>query len=334
MNKQLELSEEEFKDIFIKHKNNLNRNSSFSDTILEYERIIKEISSAPEVNILVVNEEEQILHAVTIDKKIPIRDDPGGILMECYYTKRYHIVINAPMRFLYRSKDDNLIDSEIRDILVIPVLSHGDESIIAIVWLATTEKYHREFTQNNIEYINRFSVLIKIKVLGRKRIKSREAVGNLASKERQEVKNITILLVDNSAIILRFLEVVLKDSSRNIRSVQSGSQAIEIFKRKDIDIILIDEVMVGMSGHQTIQEIRKIENEQELKPIPICGLTSDTTKETKEALLEAGANKVLYKPIQVQDIIGFVEEFVDIGKLTKNKTTNMTQEAHKNKSDG
>ncbi len=100
------------------------------------------------------------------------------------------------------------------------------------------------------------------------------------------------------------------------------------------DIIFIDEVMVGMNGHQTIEEIRKIENEQELEPIPICGLTSDTTKETKEALLEAGANKVLYKPIQVQDIIGFVEEFVDIGKLTKNKTTNMTQEAHKNKSDG
>lgn len=106
----------------------------------------------------------------------------------------------------------------------------------------------------------------------------------------------------------------MKDSARNIESVQCGLQAIEIFKHKHIDIIFMDETMVGMKGHQAIQKIRKIENERKLKPIPIFGLTSDTTKEAREVLLESGANKVLYKPIQIHDAVGSIKEFMTIHK--------------------
>lgn len=97
---------------------------------------------------------------------------------------------------------------------------------------------------------------------------------------------LTILIVDDDIIILKYLSKVLEKEGFDTQIAHSGIEAIEIFKSKNIDIIFMDEVMPGgMSGHEAVKKIRS------------------TSKNTKECLLNAGVDRVLYKPIDPKHII-------------------------------
>lgn len=330
MNNKKELTEEEFKDILAEHKNRLNKNFSFPGLILEYEKILKEITSAQEAFILLLNQNGKNINVVSKQIDIPISDKSNveGILFECFYSKEPYIATHARRNSFYRKNIDNFINAKINDILVMPILDHNDKKdIIAIVWIATTDTNKNPFSQNDIDYIKIFSTLIHAKILANDRkevepdievkpdidmVPDIEPDIEVANKPlpEEDTDIINILIVDDSVFILRFLEVILKDYPTNIITAKSGIESIERFKHKRIDLILMDEIMVGMPGHEAIQIIRQIEKEKQFDSIPIIGLTSDNSKETRDILLEMGANLVLYKPIEADHIIEAIQKFI------------------------
>jgi CheY-like chemotaxis protein len=72
----------------------------------------------------------------------------------------------------------------------------------------------------------------------------------------------------------------------------------------------MDENMPGMSGGEAICSIRKREEKKKLKKITIIGLTGDADSKTKESLLNAGADDVLTKPVQIKEIIRVISEYL------------------------
>ncbi|MEA3490856.1 MAG: response regulator [Campylobacterota bacterium] len=323
MKNRSELTEEAFEDILLECEKRLNEDFTFSETVLEYEKRVKEITSAQEAFVLLLNSKEKNFHIVSKQIDIPISAESSveGILFESFYSKKPYIATHARRNFLYRKNIDNFIDAKINDILVVPIFDHSDtKNIIAIVWIATTDANREPFTQKDIDYINRFSIAIHAKITANDQNSGQIAVEDdkditKESLIENDTSIINILIVDNSVIILRFLEAVLHDYSINIITAESGIEAIERFKHKKIDLIFMDEIMAGMSGHEAIQVIRQIEKEKEYDRVPIFGLTSDTSRETKEKLLESGANLVLYKPIDVDHIIQTIQKFATLSKL-------------------
>jgi CheY-like chemotaxis protein len=191
---------------------------------------------------------------------------------------------------LYNKSIDNLIEDNIKSLLIIPIVD--DKNTIAIIWIALKNSDDVLLANKNI--IN--DTILSIKKL---------LLSNQTKSEPISNNNLNVLVADDNIIITKFIEASLRDLDLNIIKASTGTEAVEIFKiKKNIVAIFMDEIMPnGLYGHEAIQEIRDIEQKKGLEPVIILALTSDESKETFDKLRKAGANKVLYKPIKSNEIL-------------------------------
>ena len=85
-----------------------------------------------------------------------------------------------------------------------------------------------------------------------------------------------ILVVDDDQNMLQLLYTFLRDSYR-VTTATSGQEALDMIREKRPDLVLLDYLMPGMNGKETLEVIR---NDEELKDLPVFFLTgvSDTNK--------------------------------------------------------
>ncbi len=125
-----------------------------------------------------------------------------------------------------------------------------------------------------------------------------------------EIKGKCILVVDDNEINLKFMKEILKVLFIESISAQSAEESIEKFESKKPDMIFIDQNMPSMQGSEAVTIIREIEKKNKLNPITIIGLTGETDKKTKKILLNAGADDVASKPIQLQEIKNTITKYL------------------------
>jgi CheY-like chemotaxis protein len=95
-----------------------------------------------------------------------------------------------------------------------------------------------------------------------------------------------VLIVDDDAGNIFALSTVLENQDMTILSATNGRKAIELIKKTpDLSIILMDIMMPEMDGYETMREIRKL---PELQDLPILALTAKAMKGDREKCLEAG----------------------------------------------
>jgi len=277
-------------------------NSNISFKIKEYEELLTQTTGIKDIFILVADSNK--LDIITQNKTIQIDKDDyiASLILESYHTQITRSIINVKKSFLYSKSIDNLIESNIRGLLIIPIVD--DNNTIAIIWIATKSSDNMLLPNQNI--INDIIISIKQFLL------SNDIEESIISNPKEiSNSNISILVADDNIIITKFIQASLKELELNIIKVSSGEEAIEKFKNiRNITLIFMDEVMPnGLSGHETIKRIREIENVNRLEPVIILALTSDATKKTFEKLIKSGANRVLYKPVKSKELLEIVEYF-------------------------
>jgi len=105
----------------------------------------------------------------------------------------------------------------------------------------------------------------------------------------------TILLVDDEPDILEFLSYNLEKEGFTIQKARNGHEAIEVAKRTNPHLILLDVMMPKMDGIETCEEIRKV---PELRSILIAFLTARGEDYSQIAGFEAGGDDYITKPIK------------------------------------
>jgi CheY-like chemotaxis protein len=70
-----------------------------------------------------------------------------------------------------------------------------------------------------------------------------------------------ILIVDDDVLLLTTLEAMLVDEGFDVVAVDDGHKAVTVLQSKPFDAVLVDMVMPGMDGFQTIRECRRIDPE-------------------------------------------------------------------------
>ncbi len=112
---------------------------------------------------------------------------------------------------------------------------------------------------------------------------------------------------DNSNIIKLFL----KKTPFQIDLAENGQIALDKFKQKNYDLVLMDMEMPIMDGLTATREIRKFEEAEKQNTTPILALTAHALKEHVDQSIEAGCVGHLSKPIKKKELIKAILEYSD-----------------------
>lgn len=103
--------------------------------------------------------------------------------------------------------------------------------------------------------------------------------------------NRKILVVDDEPMNHKVLEFILKDEEAyKMACVESGPEALEMLERETFDLIMLDVLMPGMDGFETLKRIR------EKYQTPVVLMTADKTLGAFEEFAELGCGDYVTKP--------------------------------------
>ena len=118
----------------------------------------------------------------------------------------------------------------------------------------------------------------------------------------------TVLVVDDDMRNVFALSKALRGHGLNVVMAQDGYKALaQLETRNDIDLVLMDIMMPGMDGYETIRRIRSLRQWQAL---PIIAVTAKAMKGDREKCLDAGANDYCSKPIDVSQLISMLQVWI------------------------
>jgi len=113
-----------------------------------------------------------------------------------------------------------------------------------------------------------------------------------------------IMVVDDNALLLRNMHVLLKDQY-NVILVKNGMEAINKVMEKKPDLILLDYEMPDMSGAEVYRFFRA---DEKTKDIPIVFLTSVADAQVVSELLSLKPEAYLLKPTEKGKLFSTIED--------------------------
>lgn len=109
-----------------------------------------------------------------------------------------------------------------------------------------------------------------------------------------------ILIADDEAVSLEFFEVMLTKLGFIIEKTGNGNEVIEKVKTFMPDMILLDNIMPGMTGWEITKILKKDPN---LQQIPIIMLSALDAVKDKIAGFEAGVDDYITKPFNFSEVL-------------------------------
>lgn len=110
--------------------------------------------------------------------------------------------------------------------------------------------------------------------------------------------HIRVLLVDDEVEFTQTLAERLETRGFSVRSAASGDDALAVLKAEESDVVVLDVLMPGKGGVETLREIK------EINPlIEVIMLTGHATIDTSIEGLKLGAFDYLLKPTDTADLV-------------------------------
>ncbi|MBI4630679.1 MAG: response regulator [Chloroflexi bacterium] len=124
--------------------------------------------------------------------------------------------------------------------------------------------------------------------------------------------NKKILLAEDERDVRQFLRVALAEHHFDVTAVDNGAEAVVAATEQAFDLYLLDMMMPGLDGVQTIRVLRKVTPQ-----VPIIGLTGYVGQGFMAQSLEFGVT-CLNKPIE---IVALVKEINETMKVKNEQNT-------------
>jgi CheY-like chemotaxis protein len=120
----------------------------------------------------------------------------------------------------------------------------------------------------------------------------------------------TILLVDDEKMILEVSRELLESLGYRVYAAGSGREAVAVYmeKKGEIDLVILDMVMPGMSGGETFDRLREIN--PEIKVLLASGYSIEGQAQD---ILGRGCNGFIQKPFKREELSRSVREVLENG---------------------
>ena len=128
----------------------------------------------------------------------------------------------------------------------------------------------------------------------------------MATMPRGEQKA-RILVVDDEDEIRQLLSDILASEDHDVKLASDGTQAMELFKRNDFDMVFTDLGMPGMSGWEVAKAIKGIN-----RKVPVAIIAGWTIDMEAAEMKESAADLIAYKPFEVNRILQLVQEGMEL----------------------
>ena len=122
----------------------------------------------------------------------------------------------------------------------------------------------------------------------------------------------TVLIVDDEKNYLLVLSAVLEDEGYEVLTALSGQEALDIHKTSDLDLILTDMKMPGMSGIELLESIKSIDPD-----LPVIMMTAHGTVDKAVEAMQKGAYSYILKPFDNDRLIIYVKKAVAMYQVVK-----------------
>src|SRR5690349_13683686 len=113
-------------------------------------------------------------------------------------------------------------------------------------------------------------------------------------------KKPVILVVDDEPQILRSLRASLPASGYEVRTAQSGEEALDEIRKEMPDLIILDLVMPDVTGLDVCRRVR------EFSSVPIIVLSAKGSDRDKISALDLGADDYVTKPFSLEELLARV----------------------------
>ena len=108
-----------------------------------------------------------------------------------------------------------------------------------------------------------------------------------------------ILIVEDDDTIHNLIKELLQNEHYITKDAYSGTEALTVIENEDIDLILLDLMLPGMSGEEIIKKVNKT--------IPIIVLSAKVSSEDKVKALINGANDYITKPFDKKELLARIQ---------------------------
>ena len=133
-------------------------------------------------------------------------------------------------------------------------------------------------------------------------VKEKTATGTIARGTE------TILLVDDEQMVLEVSKNLLEYMGYRVYAAGSGQEAIAVYmeKRNEIDLVILDMILPGMSGGETFDRLREIDPE-----IRVLLCSGYSIEGEAQQIMDRGCNGFIQKPFQLKSLSQKVREILD-----------------------
>jgi CheY-like chemotaxis protein len=107
----------------------------------------------------------------------------------------------------------------------------------------------------HLESKQRYGTKVEL-VIPVSRARAREAGATIEDREHETVRPLTILAVDDDALVLMNTVAMLEDLGHTAFEASSGAKALEFFENRTVDLVITDQAMPRMSGTELARAIR------------------------------------------------------------------------------
>jgi len=139
--------------------------------------------------------------------------------------------------------------------------------------------------------------------------KGKSAPKKVKKSPPRKHKEANILIIEDEKDVRQLLADLLIDKGHKVETAADGIKGIQLFKKKDFDLVFTDLGMPKMSGWQVAKEIKKIN-----KKTPVVLITGWNVQLKNSELKKSGIDLVANKPFQVEQVLQLVQEGIEIKK--------------------
>ena len=114
-------------------------------------------------------------------------------------------------------------------------------------------------------------------------------------------KRYLILVVDDETRIARMIRMNLEHDGYEVIEAYSGQQALDMVRSRMPNLVILDVMMPGLDGYETLQILR------EISQVPVIMLTAKGEEEDRIRGLELGADDYVTKPFSPRELMSRVK---------------------------